>query len=65
MNLLARLFMMFRGRLVGTDASGNRYFIDARPARGVRARRWVVYSGGGDGDSVPAQWRAWLRFGAG
>ncbi len=66
MNLGTRLFSWFKGRLVGTDAAGNRYFIEREPrARGARLRRWVLYPGAAAASSVPAGWNAWLSFGDG
>lgn len=64
MNIATWLVTWFKGRLVGTDAVGNRYFIEREPhARGIRPRRWVLYPGAANAASVPDGWQAWLRHG--
>jgi NADH:ubiquinone oxidoreductase subunit len=66
MNLSSRLFTWLRGRQVGADAAGNRYFIEREPsAPGVRLRRWVMYPGAAAASPVPAGWQAWLSYGGG
>lgn len=63
MNIGTRLFTLLYGKQVGTDAAGNRYFIDRRPSRGrLRVRRWVVYHGVADASSIPAEWHPWLHY---
>jgi len=56
-----RLFTWARGRLVGTDQQGNRYFVERRPRAGMPVRRWVVYSGPPEASRVPPEWHAWLH----
>ena len=62
MTIGTRLFTYFRGRLVGQDREGNRYFIEKRPRKGLRQRRWVLYSGEAEPSRVPAEWHAWLHY---
>ena len=54
-----------RGRLVGSDELGNRYF-EARDDRDSydrgRKRRWVIYKGYADASKVPAEWHGWLHY---
>ena len=59
-----RLFTMFRGRLIGTDADGRAYYQERRASRaGARPqRRWVIYRPGEDPSSVPAEWWNWLHY---
>ena len=61
MTIGTRLFTFFRGRLVGTDLAGNRYYVEKRPLAGRRTRRWVMYDGPADPSAVPAEWHAWLH----
>lgn len=57
-----RLFTWMRGRLVGQDAIGNRYYEDRKPARpGYRSRRWVMYARAVEASEVPPEWHAWLH----
>ena len=56
-----RLFTLLRGRLVGRDVLGNRYY-ERRDRRGIRRnRRWVLYAGADEASSVPAEWWGWLH----
>lgn len=57
-----RLFTWAKGRLVGTDQQGNRYYIERRPRPGMRARRWVIYSGPIEASRVPPEWHSWLHY---
>jgi NADH:ubiquinone oxidoreductase subunit len=54
-----------RGRLVGQDELGNRYY-EARDDRDSydrgRKRRWVVYNGYADASKVPPDWHGWLHY---
>ncbi|MGH7188917.1 MAG: NADH:ubiquinone oxidoreductase subunit NDUFA12, partial [Acetobacteraceae bacterium] len=62
MNPGTLLFTWFRGRFVGRDDAGNRYFEERRPRRGLRSRRWVLYAGRPEASAVPAEWHAWLHY---
>lgn len=52
-----------RGRLVGTDEMGNRYY-ESRDNRSYdgRRRRWVLYNGYADGSKVSPDWHGWLHY---
>jgi NADH:ubiquinone oxidoreductase subunit len=45
-----------KGRQVGEDAAGNRYYVE----RGG-TRRWVLFNGAVDASRVPPEWHAWLH----
>lgn len=62
MSVLLRLTTSLRGRQVGTDRFGNRYYESHRvqPVYG-RRRRWVLYARETDPTSVPPEWHAWLH----
>jgi NADH:ubiquinone oxidoreductase subunit len=62
MNIGTRLFTLFKGQLVGTDAAGNDYYQERAAAAGRRARRWVAYKGAVEASSVPPEWHAWLHY---
>jgi NADH:ubiquinone oxidoreductase subunit len=62
MSLTTRLFTYFRGRPVGRDAVGNRYFEEKRQRPGLRQRRWVMYPGAVEASTVPPEWHAWLHY---
>lgn len=61
MSLLNRLCITFRGRLVGTDAAGNRYYEQRRPRAGAMPRRWALYAGEAEATAVPPEWHIWLH----
>lgn len=52
-----------RGRFVGQDQFGSRYY-EARTVRdgdAGRKRRWVTYVGYAEPSKVPAEWFGWLH----
>lgn len=55
-----RFFTWRKGRFVGEDEFGNKYYRNPNvPPLGER--RWVVYSGIAEASSVPAAWHGWLH----
>lgn len=54
-----------RGRQVGTDEFGNRYYED-RTAKNAydkgRKRRWVKYNGYADASKIPPDWHGWMHY---
>ena len=63
MDLGTRLTIFLRGRLVGSDAVGNHYYLEKSKRRGsLRARRWVTFAGEKEASAVPAEWHAWLHY---
>ena len=55
------LFTRWKGRLVGTDEAGNRYYTEKTPAKGRRTKRWVLYNGEHEASRVPPEWDSWLH----
>ena len=51
-----RLMTWLKGRLVGEDQFGNRYYMAKSGDR-----RWVIYAGAPEGSAVPPEWHAWLH----
>jgi len=52
-----------RGRFVGQDEFGQRYY-EAKTIRdgdAGRRRRWVIYKGYAEPSKVPADWHGWLH----
>ena len=58
------LTTFLRGRLVGADAQGNRYYEDKKGAsvNGTHPRRWVIYNGDVEASRVPPEWHGWLHY---
>ncbi len=55
------LFTLWNGKYVGTDEHGNRYYVERRPSKSPRERRWVVYDGEDEASRVPPRWHRWLH----
>lgn len=51
-----------RGRQVGQDDQGNRYFEETKGSGSFgRKRRWVIYAGYAESSRVPPEWHGWLH----
>ncbi len=57
-----RLHTLLKGKHVGTDPFGNRYYVERSPEKGARTRRWVVYRGLAEPSKVPPMWHGWLHY---
>ena len=55
-------FTWTKGRQVGKDSFGNRYYEERSAPAGRRAKRWVMYKGALEPSKVPAEWHAWLHY---
>ncbi len=64
MSFTIRLLIWFKGRLVGNDSYGNRYYEEKhRQASHVgHRRRWVIYKGNHEATKIPPEWHAWLHY---
>lgn len=57
------LTTMRRGKLVGTDTQGNKYYLDKHGASvNGKTRRWVIYNGDIEASRVPPEWHGWLHY---
>lgn len=63
-----RLLTWLRGKFVGEDEYGNRYYCEpsqrdakSNAKNNGRERRWVIYAGDAEGSKVPPVWHAWLH----
>jgi NADH:ubiquinone oxidoreductase subunit len=60
-NIQMLLQTALRGKFVGQDDSGNKYY-RAAPRRGSnRERRWVIFRGAPEATLVPPEWHGWLH----
>jgi NADH:ubiquinone oxidoreductase subunit len=54
-----------RGRFVGEDGQGNRYY-EAKDTRDSydpgRKRRWVIYKGYAEASKIPPEWHGWMHY---
>ena len=61
MNIGTYLYTWFRGKFVGKDEIGNRYFCNSNDFNSMNAKRWVLYSGEIEASNIPSHWHAWLH----
>ncbi len=61
-NIGTRIFTAFRGKLVGSDEFGNRYYQDKKSSCCGKIKRWVIYNGKAEPSTVPPQWHGWLHY---
>ena len=54
-----------RGRQVGSDEFGNKYYEDRTDRKSYdkwRKRRWVIYKGYADASKIPPDWHGWMHY---
>jgi NADH:ubiquinone oxidoreductase subunit len=57
-----RLYIWRKGRLVGEDEFGNRYYVQTRGIGPLgEPSRWVTYAKLSEPSQVPAAWHGWLH----
>jgi NADH:ubiquinone oxidoreductase subunit len=56
-----RLFTLFSGKRVGTDAQGNIYYTGKARKGYKRERRWVIYNGVAEASRIPPEWHGWMH----
>ncbi|MCH2546710.1 MAG: NADH:ubiquinone oxidoreductase subunit NDUFA12 [Alphaproteobacteria bacterium] len=57
-----KLHTWLKGKYVGNDEFGNKYYeLRKAPKRG-RHTRWVMYKGLPEASKVPAYWHGWLHY---
>mgnify|MGYP003966066061 CR=1 FL=1 len=52
-----RLQTILNGKKIGTDDSGNFYYISKK-----NTKRWVIYKGSNDASKIPSEWHLWLHY---
>ena len=63
--LSIKLLTWFKGKIVGTDIFGNRYYTERflfKRTQKSPPRRWVIFKGKTEASKVAAEWHAWLHF---
>jgi NADH:ubiquinone oxidoreductase subunit len=60
-NIQMLLHTLLRGRHVGTDDRGNKYYRGKARKGTKRERRWVMYAGEPEASMVPPEWHGWLH----
>lgn len=62
MTIGTRLFTLWKGRFVGRDQLGNRYYRERTFGRRHPPRRWVLFKGEREASRIPPRWHAWLHY---
>jgi NADH:ubiquinone oxidoreductase subunit len=55
------LLSWWRGRYVGADDFGNKYY-EEKNKQNKKPRRWVIYHGIPEASTVPPAWHSWLHY---
>jgi len=50
------LYTLIRGKFVGKDEFGNKYYSNKD------GKRWVIYKNRIDSSKIPAEWHSWIHF---
>jgi NADH:ubiquinone oxidoreductase subunit len=58
-----RLYTALRGQLVGTDAGGNRYYVQSKGIGPLGVpRRWIIYRNLAEASQIPPEWHGWMHY---
>lgn len=52
-----RIYTLLNGKFVGTDADGNKYYLNKKNG----LNRWVIYNGQIDASKINADWHDWIH----
>ena len=61
MHIGTYIYTWFKGKNVGTDEFGNKYYKAKSDSLHGKPRRWVLYKGDNDASKIPPEWHAWLH----
>ena len=50
------LYTIFKGKFVGDDEFGNKYYINSK------GKRWVIYKNTVEATKIPPEWHLWIHF---
>jgi len=58
-----RIYTAMRGRHVGTDEMGNKYYEQSKGKGPLgKPRRWVIYKDGAEASLIPPGWYGWMHY---
>lgn len=58
-----RIYTRLRGRHVGTDEFGNKYYVQSKGIGPVGVpRRWVIFAKGAEATNISADWHGWMHY---
>ena len=50
-----RIYTILKGKLIGKDSYGNKYYEDRK------GKRWVIYNGEIEASKIPEEWYSWIH----
>ena len=50
------IYTLFRGKFVGRDQFGNKYYYN------TKGKRWVIYNNTVEPSKIPPEWHLWIHF---
>ena len=50
------IYTLFKGKLVGKDHFGNKYYLSSS------GKRWVIYKDLVESSKIPPDWHSWIHF---
>ena len=50
------IYTLFKGKFVGIDQSGNKYYSNSG------GKRWVIYKNNVESSKIPPEWHSWIHF---
>jgi NADH:ubiquinone oxidoreductase subunit len=62
MQVLTLLWARFKGKEVGHDEFGNRYFEMRQADYWGKNRRICIYNGNPEATKIPAEWHGWMHY---
>lgn len=58
-----RIYTRLRGKLVGKDEMGNRYYVQSKGVGPLGVpRRWVIYANGAEASQISPDWHGWMHY---
>jgi NADH:ubiquinone oxidoreductase subunit len=58
-----RIYTALRGRQVGEDEYGNRYYVQTKGVGPLGVpRRWVIYRDLAEASLIPPEWHGWMHY---
>ena len=54
--LVMGIYTLFKGKFVGIDQSGNKYYSNSE------GKRWVIYKNKVESSKIPPEWHLWIHF---